>query len=326
MFVMTADIRIAGFKPLKGNSLRWRRDVRQFSDTASIRMPGLAMMKRDGDTYSQVDTGLQLKEGMKVEIWAGYNGQNELRFKGFIRRRNFTLPLELECEGYSYQLRKKQGYSAYYAATTVRQILQDVTAGTDIKLSDRIPDIPLKNIYFKNVSGVQVLEYLKEKCLLTVFFDFDVLYCGLEMTDYKKVIPYRLGWNVVKDNDLKFEADRELAQVNIQVEKRDKDGSKKKGKTDLKDGSTKVLKLRHIYDEASLKKIAEEKRQELLYKGYTGAITTFLTPYAEPSMAAKISDSRYPEREGLYFIDSVEGTFDQNGGRQKIGIGRLIAT
>jgi hypothetical protein len=175
------------------------------------------------------------------------------------------------------------------------------------------------------VKGTDVLDYLKEKCLLTVFFDFDVLYCGLQMTDLKKTVFYRLGWNVIKDNELKFEADREYAKVNIQLEKRDKDGHKIKAKTDVKDGSVKVLKLRHIYDEDLLKKIAEEEKRKLNYKGYEGRITTFIVPYAEPGMAAVIRDTRYPERAGKYFIDSVEGSFSSSGGRQKIGIGALLS-
>jgi hypothetical protein len=325
-FVLTANVKIGDFKPVKPSSLNWKRDINDYSDTASIRLPAIAMLKTNGGTYAKVDTGLQMKEGMKIIIEAGYNGTNHVQFKGFLRRRNFTVPLELECEGYSYQLRKKEGYNKSYKQVTVKQLLSDLIAGTDIKLSDKIPNIPLKNIYFKNVKGTDVLDYLKEKCLLTVFFDFDVLYCGLQMTDFKSKVNYRLGWNVIKDNELKFEQDRELAKVNIQIEKRDKDGRKIKAHTEIKDGVTKNLSIRHIYDPALLKKIAEEERKKLVYRGYEGKITSFLFPYVEPSMAANITDTRYPERTGLYFIESVNGSVNQSGGRIKIGIGASLGS
>lgn len=318
---MTSSVKIGSFKPVKPNSLKWARKVDDFSDTATIKLPAITKLKRNGDNYEIVQTGLQISEGMKVEFSCGYDGKNDLRFKGFVRRINFTVPLELECEGYSFQLRKKIDFSCSHQSITLRKLLEELVKGTDIKLSEAIPDVPLTNIRFKNVKGTDVLEYLKTKCLLTSHFDFDVLYCGLKMTDIKKKVLFRLNWNVLKSNDLKFENNKELANVNIKIEKRDKAGTKKKGSTDVKDGSVKTLQVRHITDESSLKAIADQKRSELIHQGYEGKITTFLTPYVEPSMSAKIIDKTYPERSGVYFIESVEGEFSSSGGRQKIGIG-----
>jgi hypothetical protein len=326
MFVMTANIIIGPYKPVKPTSVKWSRSIDDYSDTATIQFPAIARLKRDGDQYEIVQTGLQFEEGMTVQVLCGYDGNNSLRFQGFIRRINFSVPIEVECEGYSYQLRKIEGYTKSYSSVTVKQLLSDLVKGTDIKLSDQIPEIPLKNIYFKNVKGTDVLDYLKKKCLLTVYFDFDILYVGLKMTEPKATVKHRLNWNVIKDNDLKFESGKELAKVNIQIEKRTADGTKKKAVSGIKDGSVKVLKIRHIFDEALLKKIADEERNKLLFKGYEGKITGFLIPYAEPGMASKIDDTRYPERTGTYFIEKVEGHFSQSGGRQIIQIGALLGT
>lgn len=322
---MTADIKIGSFKAFKPNAATWERSIDNYSDRATVKVPAIARLKRNGDTYENVDTGLLFKEGMMAEVLCGYDHNNVTRFKGFVRRVNFSVPLEIECEGYSYQLRKKEGYTKSYKSTTVKALLQDLVAGTDIKLSDAIPDIPLQNIYFKNVKGTDVLDYLKDKCLLTVYFNYDVLYCGLKMTEVKQTIKHRLNWNVISDSELKFDSDRELATVNIQVEKRTKDGTKKKAKYGVKDGSVKVLKVRHLTDEALMKKIAEEERQKLLHKGYEGTITAFLFPVAEPGMADDIDDVRYTERKATYFIEKVSGRFDTGGGRQMIGIGALLS-
>lgn len=324
MFLMTAKIKVGAFKPFNPNAASWQRSIDNYSDSAMIKVPAIARLKREGDEYEYVQTGLQFKEGMPVEVLCGYDGNNLTRFKGFVKRVNFSIPLEIECEGYSYQLRKKEGYSISYKSTSVKQILADLVAGTDIKLSADIPDVPLKNIYFRNVKGTDVLDYLKDKCLLTVHFNLETLYCGLRMTEVKKTVKHRLNWNVIKDNELKFDSGRELATVNIQVQQRNADGTFKKVKSGVKDGSVKTLKVRHITDEALLKQIAEEKRQELLHKGYEGSITGFLFPYAEPGMASSIDDVRYPERTGTYFIEKVSGDFSTSGGRQKIGIGALL--
>jgi hypothetical protein len=324
MFVMTCDITIGQFKPLKPNWFKWSRSINDYSDTASIKLPALCRLKRDGENYGFVPTGLQFTEGMPVSIVAGYNGANVERFRGFIRRINFTVPLELECEGYSYQLRKKEGYTKTYNSTTVRQILADLVEGTDIVLSDNIPNVSLKNIYFRNVKGTDVLEYLKDKCLLTVYFDYNVLYAGLQMLPVKSSINLRLGWNVIKDNELKFEQNKELATVNIQIQKRVANGSRKYAKDGPKNGAVKKLEVRHITDEAALASIAEEQRKKLVYRGYQGKVTGFLFPIAEPGMSGVISDPRYTERTGDYFIEAVEGEFGENGGRQRITIGAAL--
>jgi hypothetical protein len=326
MFVMTCAIKIANYKPVPPNSVKWVRSIDNYSDTCTIRIPAICRLQTSGDHYEMVPTAQAFKEGDPVEVWAGYDNKNYLRFKGFIRRVNFSIPLELECEGFSYQLRKMEGYTKSYAQTTVKQLLKDLIVGTSIRLSDKIPDIPLKNIYFKNVRGTDVLEYLKDKCLLTLHFNYDELYCGLRMTDIKGTVRHRIGWNVVKDSELKFERNRELAKVNIRVEKRIINGHKKKAVRGVKDGSEKILKIRHLEDEKFLAQIAEQKRQELLFRGYEGNITGFLVPYVEPGMATRIDDLKYPERTGSYFIERVDGEFSSSGGRQKITIGALLAT
>lgn len=322
-FRMTCDITVGSFKPFKASSFEWHRTIDNMSDWAVMKLPTIAMLKKQGETYERVETGLQFKEGMPVLMHAGYDGQNDLRFKGFVRRINFSTPLEIECEGYSYQLRKKLDFSKSYKNTTVRSILSDVVAGTDIKLHASIPEVPIEKATFQNVTGLQVLEWLKDKCLLTVYFIFDELYVGLEQLETTAQAKFRLGWNVVKDSELKFNTDREFADVRIMVGGRAKTGVQAKGFVGKQDGQ--VKKFRSIINnQEALKKIAAQKRLELVNHGYEGSITAFLKPCVEPGMAVAIEDTRYPERQGKYFVTGVKGSFSTSGGRQKILIGNSL--
>lgn len=70
-----------------------------------------------------------------------------------------------------------------------------------------------------------------------------------------------------------------------------------------------------------MQEIAEDQRRKLSKTGYTGKITGFLTPVVEPAMSTEIIDNAYKERNGKYFIEAVEGSFDKGGGRQHITIG-----
>jgi hypothetical protein len=323
---MTHDIVVTGVnldKPFKANAMKWSRSVENFSDSASIKVPGITRLRKNGDTYERVQTGLLFKEGMKVSVAAGYDGDNDVRFKGFIRRVNFTIPLEIECEGYSYQLRKKLDFTKSYKNTTVKKILTDLVEGTDIVLSNQIPEIPLEKAVFENVTGIQVLEWLHEKCLLTVYFNFETLYCGLQQVVPAESKKFRLNWNVIKDSELKFNDQKEFAEVRIQVGARKKNGERERAFSGKKDGQVKKYRSA-IKDPVALARIAEQKKSELVNRGYEGSITTFLKPFVQPGMAVLIDDAKYPERTGKYFVSGVDGEFSMSGGRQKVKIGNSL--
>lgn len=323
MFQMTSTVTIEGIKNIiKPNAITWKRSVTDYSDTASIKLPAVAMLKTKGDVYKRIETGLQFKEGLKITIACGYNGKNQLRFKGFIRQIKPNVPLEIECEGYSYQLRKIQSFNkSYKAGTKMRTVLEDLTKDTQIKLSKAIPDVTIESpVNFSGKSGIQVIDWFKEQMLMTAYFNFEELYVGLKYTDLKRTIKLRLGWNVVDDNDLKFNPKKELTEVNISVSAKQKDGTTQYADPNSKGNGNKQVKMNVRVDNNTLKKIQDDQKQKLLNRGYEGSLTAFLVPFAEPAMAIQIEDPKYPARSGKYFIEAVEGEFGSGGGRQKIKI------
>jgi len=323
---MTANIKIGPYKAFKPTSVNWKRSVDSYSDSSLIKIPAICMLKSSGDTYTRVESSLQFKEGMKVEVAGGYDGNNVTRFKGFIRRINFTVPCEIECEGYSYQLRLKLDINKVYAAgVKMKTILTDLVAGTDIKLSDKIPDVTISTaVVFKRASGTQVLDWLKEKMLQTVYFNYDVLYVGLKETEIKKTVRFRLGWNVIKDNDLKFNSNKEHAQVKIEIQQREKNGQFKSAVYQSKFTNTLVKRIHVRLDDSYLAKMAQAYKASLLGTGYEGLITAFAIPVVEPGMVAALEDPRYNERHSSNFIEEVEGSLGPGGGRQKIKIGNQL--
>ncbi|KAK6033562.1 tape measure domain protein [Ostertagia ostertagi] len=313
--------KIGPYKPFKPNAIKWKRSIDSYSDSSLIKVPSVAMLKSGGDVYTRVESGLQFKEGMKVEVACGYNGNNLVRFKGFVRRINYTLPCEIECEGYSYQLRLKQNINKVYPkGTKMKTVLVDLVEGTDIKLSSRIPDVTVASaIVFKRATGVQVLDWFKDKMLQTVYFNYDELYVGLKETELKGTVRHRLGWNVIKDNDLKFNDHKEHAEVKIQLQSRGVDGGFVKEVYDTKYTNTKVKRVQVRFDAAYMAQMAKDYKASLLGWGYEGMITTFAVPYVEPGMVDSIEDPRYQERNGRYFNctkrnnDMIDLLHDING-------------
>ncbi|KFC60030.1 hypothetical protein FEM08_12090 [Flavobacterium gilvum] len=259
------------------------------------------------------------KENDKISVSLGYDGNNVKRFEGFIKRVNMGMPVQIECEGYSYLLYDII-FNKSYANVTVKQLLTDVCSGTDIVLSPEMPNIPLKNVRFKNATGFQVLEWLEKECHLVVYFNFNELYVGTQFGKKQNTVKFRLGWNTVKEDDLK----KRIVDKNVRIviEEKNSNGEVRKTKSDIeKYGPDKTVKIKAGIPANLLKEIANRLQTKKNYNGYEGDITAFLEPAANKGMIAVITDKLYPEREGSYFVETVTGEFGKNGGRQKIQLG-----
>jgi hypothetical protein len=343
MFYLTSDIEIGGIK-VKANKVTWKTSVNSFTDTCTISLPRTKYLKTDATTTANAEDNKKVyafKEDDKVTVKLGYDGKNETRFMGFVKRVNMGIPVEVECEGYSYQLYDII-FSRTYTSVTVKKLLQDVTAGTDILLSKEMPDIPLKNVRFKNATGIQVLEWLVKECKLSVYFNFNELYVGTLFGKKQDEIKVHLGWNSVKDDGLKKkEVDKNMKIV---IKEKNQAGEVQKVKSDDKNSkrkTTKHRKARQQIDKYSnekqvkikagipaqfLKEIAQRLESKENYRGYEGDVTIFLVPYAEKGMVCEITDKVFHERQGRYFVDTVSGEFGEGGGRQTLTLGLLMPT
>jgi len=353
-FYLTSNVIIGGFEKVQVNKVAWKTDVGSFIDSCNITLPRAVYLVNPAGTQTQEIDLLnpnrnkvyQFKEGDKVSVSLGYNNNNEKRFEGFIRNVKLGIPVELECEGYGYQLYKVI-FNGTYANVTVKKLLQDVTEGTDIVLSPEMPDVPLKNVRFKNATGIQVLEYLKKECQLAVYFNFNELYVGTLFGKVQKHAKVKIGWNTVKDDD--FQKRKEAVSMKIVVREKDKKGEVTKTKS--------KLKLTEAEKEAERKQKEKERQERALnritkkydnekeikikagipanyvqeivnrlqlkenYRGYEGSLQLFLVPYVNKGMVLEVDGGMYPDKSGNYFIESVSGEFGMSGGRQTVNLG-----
>lgn len=320
MFLMCSKITVGTLAPFVCTSIKWKRSIDNYSDSATVTVPAIYFLKKRGNNYDPKVVGSYVfKEGDPIQIECGYNGRLYTRFKGFIKRLNYSSPLELECEGYSYPLQKII-INKTYVNSSVKQILADITKGTGIIISKDVTNIPIPKAIFKNATAVQILEWFKRKCLLTVYFNLNEIYVGLRSTQPKGSVNFHIGWNTVNADDLLFSGYKEFSTVRIQGVYRQKNGDLRVQTTDG-NGDTKTLHLDVDLGSAWQQKIINDHKLVYTNMGYSGKLTTFLEPYTDIGMSANISDYQYPERAGNYFVESVEGSFNKRGGRQIVGIG-----
>lgn len=329
MFYLTSDITIGTYKNIKPAKVVWKTDVNSFTDTCTIDLPRITYLKTDKTTTDDLQAPNErkefiFKENDKISISLGYDGKNVKRFDGFVKRVNMGMPVQIECEGYSYLLYDVI-FNKSYASVTVKQLLTDmIPEGAGIVLSKAIPDIPLKSVRFKNATGIQVLEWLKKECQLAVYFQFNELYVGTQFGRKGKTVKLKLGWNTVKDDDFKLRlVDK---NVRIVIHEKNEKGEVKRTRSDAnKYSNEKLLKIKAGIPANLLKQIANRLQTKSNYSGYEGSITAFLEPAMNKGDIAQINGYRYPEKSGTFFIESISGEFGTAGGRQTIQLGFITS-
>lgn len=328
MFYLTSDITIGEYTKVKPSKVTWKTDVNSFTDTCTIDLPRITYLKTE-KTVTEDGQGPNerkeyvFKENDKISISLGYDGNNTKRFEGFIKRVNMSIPVQIECEGYSYLLYDVI-FNKSYSTVTVKQLLTDLCAGTEILLSADMPNIPLTNVRFKNATGIQVLEWLKKEVRLAVYFNFNELYVGTLFGLKGKTVKFKLGWNTVKEDDFK----KRLVDKNVRVviQEKNSQGEVKRSKSDeQKYSNEQLLKIKAGIPADLLKQIANRLQTKSNYNGYEGNITAFLEPDVNKGDIAQIDGYKYPEKSGSFFIESVSGEFGTRGGRQTIQLGFLTS-
>lgn len=324
-FVLNAYINIGSFTFKSVNDILIKQSVHSYVDTAEITLPTTAVLKKEGQQSVSELTAQKFKRGDKVQIALGYNGELRTEFIGFVNRIDIGTPLKIECEGYSYQLKKKNiNYS--WKTATLKEVCAHLVGGTDVKLHKDIPGMNLQNLRVVNQSATKVLDYIKNNLKLSVYFlNGNELYVGLEeIPAADKKVKYRMGWNVIDDGGLKF-MEAEDRRIKVVLKTSNADGGKEVYSCGDADGDVKE----HIVKNApkdELKKIGDAYLAKLKYTGFDGKINTFLQPYAEITWAAAVEDKKYPERNGTYFIEGVEVSYGTGGARRTIEIGKKLNT
>lgn len=206
-FALVSNISIGKYTGVKPHEVKINKSMFEFVDKAMIKLPITARIVRNGEPITQTaETAKLIDEGDVVKIDLGYNGFLKTEFTGFVTRVNLTAPIEVECEGYSYQLRKKT-YLRTFKKTQLLSILKYMVEGTDIKLDERyIPKFEIEKMVLQKHNGVEALEMIKKISdnTIRIFFNGNTMYAGLQFTRPFANVRYRLGWNVIKDSELKL--------------------------------------------------------------------------------------------------------------------------
>lgn len=329
-FELNSVITIGDYRFTGVDDVVIRRGIHGYQETCVIKVPHVALIRK-GRTGTPVERNSAdlFQPEMKVKVELGYNGNMRTEFEGFVRRRDINIPLVVECEGYSYLLRKVS-LDKKYKQTTVKQILLDMCAGTGIKVECPV-DVPIRNWTIDGANGLKIIDELKritERALTFFFIKPDTLWCGLVYTPYlagSKVLSlptvgYRIGWNTIRDNALVMQEPKEPVKVYINGKLASGELVRTESKEKTQARTVRYL-LNNVPSEGSLESFAQEIQLKSNYKGWSGYLNAFLQPWIEPGYVIDLVDKKYAERNGMYLCESVETTFGTGGARRKVGVG-----
>lgn len=316
MFRLCSKINIGG-KLFDGvNDVSIKRSIYDLAATATIKVPVTAVLKSKDET-KQVETAKAIKVGDKVTIQLGYNDSFKPEFVGYVKSINLRTPLEIECEDEYYTTFNKN--VTLSGKTTLGAIISKcgLTVGY-------VETLTLSNFEADARAVSWVLKELKTKYGLCIYFDLEgKLSAHAPAKVVSDPVRYKLRHNVISDDDLTYQRASDV-KVSIKAMCVYEDGTEVEATAGVEGGEQKTLHFYNVEDKEELATLAKIELERLSYDGYRGKITTFLEPYAQPTMIAEVVDEIYNERDGRYLIESVDTTFGTSGARRQIEIGQKI--
>jgi hypothetical protein len=324
MFNLNSKITIGDYSAIKPVEVTISRSVFDFSDKATIKLTNkVTIIDGIGTDPALKETHKLFAEGDRVRIELGYNNALKEEFIGFVSRINLTSPVAIECEGYSYLLRKKTIDSSF-KDTTLKEILQFLINGTEISLAKDFPEMKINKWFIDKKTAAEVIQELKDAYPLEIFFRGSELAANLQFLRHEGDVRYRLNWNVIKADELKYRQSKTV-KVEVHFAGDQKDGREPAQGSNKQNASLVVAKkAKNITEVKTLNAIAEKEAAKLSYNGYEGKITCFLQPFCIPGSRAIYEDRQFPEKNGNYYVQATEVSYSVKGARRSVTIGAKL--
>lgn len=320
MFRMDFDITVGNYRLKMVDSVKVKHSVEQLSDTATITLPAMVEGK-----------ALQVEEKLRpdpekptsVTIRLGYNGSLETEFEGFLK----TVAtdggnLTLECEDAIYLFDKKAD-DVELTGISMKALLEKVARQIDpsYKVETEF-DFTWEKFVFYHATARDILKKVQDETKANIYFKGKTLYVRPQYAQASdKTVVFDFSRNI-ESSSLKYRK-KEDKKVEVTVKMTNALG-KSFEKTAGARGGKSIKKVVSGVSETQLATLAKNEHNLWCYDGYEGSFTGWLIPYVEPGDAARIIDSDYPTKGGLYYVTGTEISFSKEGGKRTVSLGRRL--
>lgn len=280
--------------------------VANLTDTAVITLPEAFM--------NQVfNIGKEVKRGSEVIIKAGYDGQLQTEFVGYVLDVvNSDNSLKINCEDALFLFRKKVA-DVELKPTSVPEIIQLLINQIDSSYK-LVCDytISYEKFVIHQATAYDVLKKIAEETKANIYFNTEKKELHIHAPYLEKggEAIYSMQKNV-ENSSLEFKKaiDR---KVEVTVEKTNLNGKVESYTAGTTGGDKITLKVGSVAT-ADLKKIADAELIRRSADMYEGSFDTWAIPFVKPTYSAKIKDEDYPEQDGKYYVVAVTTSINENG-------------
>ena len=265
-----------------------------------------------------------VKRGCKIKIELGYNGELRTEFEGYVRQVKDAYPVTLQCEDQMSVLKRKKVPAKAFNGCDLETFVSHVAPGYQL----RVANLQLGGVIIQAGStAAQCLEWLKDKYLVSSYFQNEVLCVGLayELAGNKTISVLNLEMNVAKHSLEYVLAEEEPIKIRaISLQKKGK-----RNVVDVPDDGLErySVRTRHFgigLSKTQLTKLAKAVLKEERYDGIRGTVTGFGVPTLEMGDSFHLESSVFTLNNGTYLIDDVIKEFGGNGYRREYRLGRRV--
>lgn len=304
------------FKFLSCSSFRTDCSWQHLTDTAEFIVSKALYFESKGRVFELV------KPGDPFFIEAGYNGQMNREFTGFVSEILDDLPVVFKAEDNMYLL-KRTFVNKSFANVSLANLLKAIVP-SQFKID--AADVMVGDFICKQWTVAMVLQELKDKLGLYSYFVGDTLVSGKIYIDnpQKQTVKYQFNKNIIA-NDLKYRREDDY-QIKVTMRSYLHDGKVLKVSEGDPEGTEMKLVVSNVKDKEALRTLARKELARLKYDGYRGTLTSFGLPYVQHGYTANIVNLQNSDRNGDYYVDRVVTEFYNQGAiRRIVTIGRKAA-
>lgn len=293
---------------------------KNLTDTAVIKLPRKVKVLQN---FTEKSISEVIKKGDKVTIKAGYDGELNTEFEGYVSEVVTGVPLTIKCEDEMWMLKQSSNIQASWRNATLKNVIDKIAPG----IKTHVLDMELGAFRINEVNSAQVLQELKKMYGLKSYFKNKELYVGFAypLDTYKKV-KHHFQKNIVdRLETLKYRTKEDI-KIQLRAISILPDNTKIEIKLGDEDGALRTL---HYYNisEQELEQIANREIDDLKYDGFRGSFTGFHLPICHHGDITELQDDLFKERNGSYYIDGVTLRFGYNTGiKRDIELGKLASS
>lgn len=283
---------------------------------------------KDFDRYKVKEV---FRKGDKVEIQLGYDGWYKIEFTGYIDQVSADYPITIKLEDEMWKLKQlKVNFS--HPNIKLKDFIQKIVKDYPIDI-DIDAEVMLGAVRFSQVTFGEVLNKLQQDFSLYSFIRNGKLTIGKPYSDVQDEVPgFDLERNCIS-NDLNYlsKEDRLVKIVGKSMQAvakavREKANNKKLefefGDDNATDTINWTFNVKTLEDlQRAVKKMYNDRKKD----GFDGSFTTFGIPSVHHGQKVELTSTMYPDRGGVYYVDSVKKSITNDGGyKQEIELGQAL--